>query len=114
MIHIRRDFNTLQVEIELRGISHIPRERFCFPMELLGVNEDLNEAYISFRGRAHGRDTDALRMPITPANQLAMRLLQQVLEVAIREQASREQACRAQERWNWGSARAIMEGSVLA
>ncbi len=78
MIHIRRLYDSLQVEVELRGVPSIPEEKFYIPFELLNCNFTLNLAYKEFRLLGHGTE-DALRMPITQENHVLFGELRQLM-----------------------------------
>ncbi len=76
MIHIRRLYASLEIEIEVRGIPLTPAEKFHIPMELLSQDVALNEAYQAFRRRCGretelGYDSDTIRMPLTLSNHRA-------------------------------------------
>lgn len=86
MIHIRRNYDTLEVEIELRGIPAIPNEMLYIGFELLMNNNSLHAAYYDFRalGRTvRERGVDVIRMPITPPNQAALANLQSLTRYAM-------------------------------
>ena len=78
MITIKRNFETLEIEIELQGVPSIPYERFYISMELITGNAELNEAYMAFRNLARYGTPDYLRMPIIRENQAAMNNLRRL------------------------------------
>lgn len=75
MIYIKRNFASLEIEIEIRG-SQID-EKFYIPMELITSNMGLNETFMAFRNLGHG-DPDCLRMSISFDNQAAMHNLRRI------------------------------------
>lgn len=105
MIHIRRNYETTKVEIEMAGVPSVGYHRFEISMELMSTDAELHTYY--YRFRRHGVGENDLRMTITNQNREEFFTLKRIAAQA------RGRHVELFENNNLG-ARALAEGSVLA